>query len=451
MKIGRLSFFIPFLLFCGQSKGVSAPIDHAVISMYAVDTETKKVLIDINGRLSLIPSSCMKVVTTVAALGILGENYQFTTDLEYDGEITEGVLHGNIYIKGSGDPCLGSSSILGDLGWKKQIDVWADAIGKLGIVKITGRVIGDSSKWEKASAVGGWSWEDLGNYYGAGARALSFHENMYSLFLRPGKKVGDEVTVLRTEPPVLKLLIENELKTGSADSGDLAWIYGSEGSFVQSVRGTIPAGVSEFFIKGAIPDPAKFCSDLLTAELGLRNIAVEEVDLQPNTRTAIHTTYSPEMKRIVRLMNEKSVNLYAEHLLKKMGELTSGVGSSAAGISAVTKFFKGEGVNLEGFKPEDGSGLSRKSVVTAKNLTDILVKVKESPVFPVFFESLPKIKESLRAKTGTMSQVRGLSGYLDRAAFTILINGCTSLSAMKEKIEELLLTLSLQLKNEPQP
>ena len=154
-----LLFFTPFLLGAGS-------IDHATLGIYALDSRTGEVLADTNSGLSLTPCSCMKIVTTAAALQILGAETRFKTHLEYSGTLDANhILHGNLYIRGGGDPCLGSDRISGSLSWEKQIAAWADAVEALGIVAIAGKVIGDASKWEKALAAPSWSWEDLGNYY----------------------------------------------------------------------------------------------------------------------------------------------------------------------------------------------------------------------------------------------------------------------------------------------
>ena len=131
-------------------------------------------------------------------------------------------------ILGGGDPCLGSDRIAGSFSWEKQIETWAEAIEKVGIEKIEGRAVGDATRWEKALAVPSWTWEDLGNYYGAGASALSFHDNLYNLFFKPGLHVGDSTVILRTDPPLLKLTLQNEVATGPEGSGNRASIYGFE-------------------------------------------------------------------------------------------------------------------------------------------------------------------------------------------------------------------------------
>jgi len=397
--------------------------DKASVSAYAVNTKTGEVVVDQQSDKSMVPASCVKAITTAVALQILGSEMRFQTDLEYDGVIEKGTLKGNLYIHGGGDPCLGSGRIEGSLAWDKQIDVWVEAIQKLGVKKIEGEVIGDASRWEKALAPSSWQWGDLGNYFGAGACALSFHENSYTLTFKPGKE-GEPAKIVRQEPEVPRLVIHNEITTGPVGSGDQAWIYGSEYSMMQYVRGTVPAGVETFSIKGSIPDPAKICGCLLEKALEKRGITVLHKKREDGKRTVFHTTHSPTVKEIVYLTNQKSINLYAEHLLKKMGEVVFKEGSTEAGIRAVTEFLRSKQIDLEGFHLEDGSGLSRKNLVTAKQFVAILSQIKKTEAFPNFMESLVQVAGHVKAKDGWMTQIRGYVGYANELVFAMIVNQC---------------------------
>lgn len=416
-----LTLFLSSTLLLGQG---GSSWDPASVSAYAVDMKTGEVLLDENSGKSLMPASCMKVITTAAALEILGPETRFQTDLEYDGSLDKEVLRGNLYIRGGGDPCLGSDRIEGSLSWSKQIEAWVAAVQKLGIQKIEGSILGDTTRWEKALAVPSWSWEDLGNYYGAGACALSFHENYYSLFFKPGLE-GEDAQILRSDPPISALTFQNEVKTGPAGSGDCACVFGSEFTPIQYVRGTIPAEVKEFSIKGAIPDPAALCAEIFEKALQSKGISIQHQKISPDKkRTVFHTTYSPTVKEIVYWTNQKSINLYAEHLLKKIGEVISKEGSTKAGIQAVTDFWRSKQIDLNGFNMADGSGLSRKNLVTAKQFVSILLEIKKSDFFPVFMQSLPQENDHTKAKDGRMSLVRGYVGYTDEVAFALLVNQC---------------------------
>ena len=407
-------------------------LDHATIAAYAVNTKTGKVVLHIDENRSLIPASCLKVVTTGAALHLLGPDFCFQTHLELEGEIKQGVLHGNVIIRGGGDPCLGSDRAKSGLAWDRQIEKWKEAIQAQGIQEIRGSVIGDASQWEKAQAAPSWLWEDLGNYYGAGASALTFHENMYTLTFKPGKEVGETAILDRVFPAISQLMLQTEVVTGPVGSGDGTCIYGSEFNLSQVVRGTVPAGVEEFSIKGAVPDAAQFCSGLLIEALVKEGIRVKG-DQHIGNRKVIHTTVSPTVEEIVYWTNQVSHNLYAEHLLKAMGG-----GTTAQGTRAAVQYWKDQGVDLQGMQMVDGSGLSRKNFMTPKQLTTILMKMQKSPHFTSFFTSLPEKYPGVFAKDGGMSNTACLTGYKGDIAFTIFINNGSSSKEMKEKIAELL-------------
>lgn len=423
LALSGYSIESPLLSFYPEIETFLSP--SSCIACYAIDTTTQKVACDQESQRQLIPASSLKIVTTAAALHLLGPEMRFETHLEYTGKIDEeGVLHGDIVIRGGGDPCLGSERVLSSLGWKKQLEAWTQAILQCGIRKIKGRVIGDSSKWEKAMAVPSWQWEDLGNAYGAGASALSFHENSYTAYFQPGKKLDDPATLLSIEPPIFNMTLQNEVITGPESSGDKVWIYGSEYSNFPAARGTVPLGINAFPIRGAIPNPPAVCANLLTQHLVQKKICVENqvLDLSSLKQTRIHTTFSPPVKEIVYWTNQKSINLYAEHLLKKMGEVVYGEGSTASGVRAVQGFLKEQGLDVKGFYMADGSGLSRKNRISAKQLTSLLCKMKESPLFPLFLRSLPQKEGGGLAKTGSMFQVRALAGFHQDMAFAVLVN-----------------------------
>lgn len=417
------------------SAEVTVQLEHASIGFYAVNTTTGKEEANRQSEVSLMPLSCTKLITTGAALHLLGPETRFQTTLEWDGK--------NLIIKGGGDPALGSGRGSA-FTWEKQLKIWADAVQAAGITSIKGTVIGDASAWEAAAAIPSWAWEDVGNYYGAGASALSFNENSTTLYFKPGSKVGDAASLIRIDPPLPPAMFRNEVTTGPVGSGDHACVYGMETIPFQILRGTIPAGVAEFSIRGALPDPARFCAESLAAELRRRGILVGEKPLaSAQEHKILHTTKSPTVEELVYWTNQKSINLYAENLLKLMGMKVYGEGSTKAGIQAIANFWKSQGVNLGGFHQVDGSGLSRVGVTTAKMLVSVLTLMKQSPYFDPFWKSLPPapIGEG-RAKSGTVTGSKAYAGYVGDVAYAILINNCFDLEARKKAIEGFVLQLS---------
>lgn len=424
-----------FSLMPSLGAAVTVQLEHACIGFYAVNISTGEEKASHQSEISMMPLSCTKLITTGAALHLLGPEMRVQTTLEWDGK--------NLLIKGNGDPTLGSGRGSA-LTWKKQVEVWVDAVQAAGITSIEGTVIGDASAWELDRAIPSWAWEDIGNYYGAGASALSFNENSTTLYFKPDNKVGGAALLARTEPPLPSDMFRNEVTTGPVSSGDKACVYGMETVPFQILRGTIPAGVAEFSIRGALPDPARFCAESLAAELRRRGVSVGEKPLaSTQAHKMIHTTQSPTIAELVYWTNQKSINLYAEHLLKLMGMKVYGEGSTKAGLQAVANFWQGQGVNLDGFHQVDGSGLSRVGVTTAKMLVAVLTKMKQSPHFAPYWESLPSAPTGEgRAKSGSVTGSKAYAGYVNDVAYAILINNSFNLEARKKAIESFVTQLS---------
>lgn len=162
----------------------SAHNDGLILSLYVTDAETGKVVVNENGDMCLTPASITKLISTATALEILGPDFTFKTTLAYDGKITNGVLNGNIYIIGGGDPTLGSTYLKNTAFLPK----WTAEVKKLGIHTINGSIVADASIFERMPIPPGWLWEDLGNYYAAGTFGLSVYDNTLSVTMQTQKK-----------------------------------------------------------------------------------------------------------------------------------------------------------------------------------------------------------------------------------------------------------------------
>ncbi|MCH9613108.1 MAG: D-alanyl-D-alanine carboxypeptidase DacB [Chlamydiia bacterium] len=422
-----------------------ADFDGASIGLYIVDVGSGEVVANVNGEKCFTPASTQKLLTTIGALELLSGEDQFETQLEYDGEISpDGVLKGNVYIYGGGDPTFGSprGERFSHLGVFRK---WKEALMTKGVWKIEGNVIADCSRWVDEGPVGTWYYEDLGNYFGAAASALTFHENLYYLHLQSGEE-GGSVEVKGTTPREIHASFENGLRAAGPKSGDQAWIFTSMVGVDRVLKGTIPCGQEQFTIKGALPNPPLVCAEMFKGylkELGIEvdgGVKVQSVAGAGRKCLDVHS--SPRIEELVEETNQKSVNLYAEHLLKKVGEEAIGVGSTESGALAIKTFFENEGIDCKKVRIQDGSGLSRSNVVTPKFLTDLLVYMKGRDSYRAFNDSLPVagsargglshfgkdsvLRGQVRAKTGYAGQVRALSGYLALGnrefAFAIIAN-----------------------------
>src|SRR5688572_8624979 len=227
---------------------------HAAISLYIIDAATGKVLFDKNSQVGMAPASTQKIITSATAFELLGKDYRYQTSLGYDGQLKAGTLDGNIYIQCSGDPSLGSWRYVATTE-EKILDAFADAIEKKGIKNINGKITVLDRSPGTQRIPDGWIWQDIGNYYGAGAKGVNWRENQYDIVLQSGNAVGDPVKIVRTIPEIVETKFIPELRAAEKGSGDNAYIYLAENGGPRYVRGTIPVGENAFTISGAMTDP----------------------------------------------------------------------------------------------------------------------------------------------------------------------------------------------------
>lgn len=448
-------------------------LQHATWSYCVMHTAKDIILSEYNSNTSMIPASTLKLLTTGAALSMFGREYKFKTKIEYDGffDSLTGVISGNIYITGGGDPTLDSKYFKDEKDTLSVTDKWAKILQKKGVKKIHGAVIGDASIFEENTIPDHWIWVDIGNYFGSGAAGLSFRDNSYAITFKSGS-LGTPATIYKTAPYIEGLQIINRvIASGNVDS---AYIYGSPYSYYRVVEGSIPPNKSAFMVEGSIPDPALFCAQ--TFEKALKNVGIyvaqkattarivkESGRPLPTGRKLLHAHFSPSLEKIVYWTNTKSINLYAEHLLKYIAYSKTGLGTTAKGIELVRKFYSDRGVSLSGMVMLDGSGLSRANVITTKTQTQALRKMYLDKSYHAYYNSLPVagnsgslgsigkgtfIENNLRAKSGYITGVRGYSGYVknrkgETLCFSILVNNfqCTP-SEIKKKIEKIMVAMA---------
>lgn len=392
-------------------------LKHASLSLYVVESKTNKVVIDYNSQLGLAPASCQKIITSVTAFELLGKDYQYKTDIGYDGAIINGVLKGNLYVVGSGDPTLGSwrYTVTKDSIIVKE---WLGAIKKAGIKSIDGNVFLDGRKFSYQPLPGGWIWDDIGNYYGAGTWGLNWHENQYDLVLQPGDNEGDEVTILKTNPALQKAFLKPNITTGKKGSGDNGYIYLPPYSNAGFVEGTVPAGEKTFTISGAFSNPVWQIQQVLEEALSKENISFKSMfDLstiddavirKPSIIIATHK--SPTLDSINYWFMKKSINLYGEALLKTIAYEKSGIGSTDKGVEIVRKFWQERGIDKSAIKVIDGSGLSPQNRITTSVLVNVLQYAKDKKWFNAFYDALP-LYNGMKLKSGTIGGSKSFAGF----------------------------------------
>lgn len=468
MKPILYTAFLLFIYNCGQSQDIEAnfkqfvsdkDLSVAQIGFSIVEITSGKEIFSSQENTSMQTASTMKVITTTSALEIFGPDHQFETKLLIRGEIKDGTLDGDIIIRGEGDPTLGSFEFQkhhGDI-----IAQWAVAIAELGIKKITGNIIGDNTYFEGISLVGSTAVSDIGNYYGAGAHALSAYENKYEITFSSPNKEYAPTKILRTIPFDVEELfdIKNEVLSSKINK-DNAYIYGIPDSDLQVIKGTIPMNKKSFKIKGSIPDPAKLLAFQLKKHLNSLFIITDGdalsyradenlTNYHPEKLNNIFTIHSPALSVIVNYINLHSVNSYANSLVKSIGKKISNKGSYSDGIKAIINYWANKGIDTKGWYQVDGSGLSRANAVTANHISQVLALLNPMYVetFKKGLKDFGKSNRAIVTKSGYMNRVRSFAGYMTlkdgrKVAFSIIANNYDcSASAMRKKMEVFLLKL----------
>lgn len=434
-------------------------LGNAVVSICA-RTGDGRTLVDIDAGDMLVPASNMKLISTGNALHALGGDYTYKTAIGYDGSIIEGVLMGDLYIVGGGDPTTGSKDSIA-FPVEYTFAQWERLIKDAGISEIDGRIIGSSGDFFSGmTEEPTWLWNDIGTYYGAGATGLMFYENMQSFNVAAGPAEGAPVEISPSYPETPWMEFRYDCQTGKAGTGDLLYMYTSDLAAVAEIRGSFAVDRKSKRVDCSNKFPELTCahhfSEWLkdhgiqctqgTADTRLRRIAVSE------QLTMIGKTESPSLRRIVYQTNHISNNLFAETLLRTLGKEVSGKGCYDSSYVAADKIFKQLGVDISrGIKLQDGSGLSRQNYVSSDFFCRYLHAMMSSPSFEDFVESLPspggngtlaynmknypaEIKARIKAKSGSLNGVRCYSGYIipregckdETIIFSILVNNCTA-------------------------
>ena len=427
---------------------LSAPAtEHAYWGVIVKALKTDETLYSLNAHKLMMPASAMKIVTLAAAADRLGWDYSFETRLLADGVIDDGTLNGDLIVVGSGDP-----SLTQDLA-TNLFSSWAERLKLAGIRAITGRVVGADGAFDDEALGAGWSWDDLADGYATGVSALQYNENVVRATITPGGTVGAPATI-SLAPSGSGLAITNLVKTAPADGSLVMALRRAPASGHLELRGSVPLGGGPYARNLAVANPTLFFVAALRDALVANGIDVggpsvnigDLVDPPAATGVTLATYRSPPLSTLAVTLMKLSQNLYAETLLKTLGA-ASGTPTFDGGRAAVRSTLASWGLPAGELIQVDGSGLSRYGYVTAAMLVDILTHVDRDQRLRGPYElSLPiagrdgtlagrlagtRAEGNVRAKTGSMSNVRALAGYVtsrdgDPIVFAILVNNFES-------------------------
>jgi D-alanyl-D-alanine carboxypeptidase/D-alanyl-D-alanine-endopeptidase (penicillin-binding protein 4) len=421
---------------------------YASVSLTVLDAKTGEQVFAVNPNMGLATASTLKVITSTTAFNLLGKDFQYQTQFGYTGSIAaDGTLTGDVIIKGGGDPTLGS--------WRYEdthenhiLNLMVNALQKAGIKKINGRVIGDDSIFGSQSIPEGWIWMDVGNYYGAGTSGLCWRENQFDIKLKTGR-VDSPISISHEVPAMPYLNFKSELVNSPSGTGDDAYAFLPIGGNLMYLRGTYAEDQSKKSISVALPDPAYDAAFRLADTLKRLGILVNNDPESTNTLTAkgqqtpqiatnLTTILSPKLSQIIYWLNQKSINLYAEQLLKTIAWKAGKQPSTDNGVEVEQDFWKARGIDPHSMNIVDGSGLSPGDRVTTLTMSTILQSAKKETWFPDFYESLPT-SNNMKMKSGSILNVLTYAGYQTyngrELCFSIMVNNFSGSSReIKEKM-----------------
>lgn len=431
----------------------AAPVmAHGTWGVHVRSIERGDTLFAHNAGKLMMPASNMKVLTLAATAEQLGWDYLFTTTMETIAPVQDGVLRGDLFVRGGGDPTISTRGKRNDA----LFDEWAAALRAAGITSIDGRIVGDDQALEEQGIGPGWSWDYLEAGYAAPVGALQYNDNTADLTIAPGAVVGEPAIVQLA--PGSGLTLVNLVRTGEGAGSGVRGSVNVQRRIDRpeiEVTGMIPLGAPAITRTVAVLNPTLFFAQSLKDALVARGIAVtgeamDADDLAPELvqhaaaeRRVLVTSTSPPLREVATVLMKVSQNQYAETFLKTLGGSRGGVGTTTAGRRAAGEVFKRWGIPDDGYVVSDGSGLSRYNYVSPAALTAILTRIHQDPRHrDAFIATLPvagkdgtlssRMRGSLAAgnavaKTGSIANVRALSGYVkarngETLAFSILAN-----------------------------
>jgi len=427
-------------------------LKHAITSLYVINAKTGEVVFDKNSQIGLAPASTQKIITAAAAFELLGKDFRYKTEFGTRPDPEDVIC---LWINPSGDPTFGS--------WRWESTKERNVLNA--IVNALGRVNLDICKgvfvrvWNSEQIPNGWIWQDIGNYYGAGAAILNWRENQYDLFLKSGKEIGDPVQIVEISPKIHSLKINCWATSAAKGSGDNAYVYLPSAGTNPMLRGTIPVNEEHFKISGAIPNPTNEFISILEDSLKSRYkwtptkpVWGFPANFWDHGPTVYYTHYSPTLDSIIYWFLQKSINLYGESLVKTFAYQKLGLQSidtafenesTDSGVVIVKDFWKQKGLDENELNIYDGSGLSPLNRVTTHAQVEILKYAKQQSWFPYFFKALPEYN-NMKMKSGSISDVKGYCGYYSSGdgtqyIFSFLVNNYSgSSSALVSKMFKVL-------------
>lgn len=411
--------------------------------LLVVDPGRGETLYARNADKLFIPASNQKLVTGSVALTQLGPDFRWPTILLARGPVRDGVVEGDLVVRGRGDPSI-STHVRGDA--LAPLRALADSLRARGVTRVRGRIVAAPSPFTDSPLGFGWSWDDLDEPYSAGVDALYFNEGFTQVVVYAGARPGDPVRAI-TRPaasyPALTVrahtIARPVASTSAADSAAPAATItvgrdSSHGGVL--VSGAIAVGDSSVHEIAIRDHPAAYVAALREA-LRVGGVTIDEAPADTTPRLdSLTAMSSPPLRELLPFFEKPSQNQIGELLFKTLGLAKTGVGTADSASQVVSRQLLTWGAAPDGFVVRDGSGLSRHDLVSPRTIVHVLDAVRHSADFALFYDALPvagvdgtirgRMKGTpaagnVHAKTGTLDKVRSLSGYVTTADGRMLL------------------------------
>ena len=424
--------------------------------------QTGRVLYQRNAAKMFVPASNMKLVTASAALETLGPGWRYRTVVAASGPVANGVLNGDLVVVGSGDPTIAADFHGGDP--LAVFRAWADSLRAHGVTRVAGRIVGDDDVFDDQALGRGWAWDDTDAYYSAEIGGLQYNLGVVGISVAPGAAPGSAGRVTLV-PATSYTKLENRTRTVSgAPVAEVEGTRQPQGTGIV-VTGDVPRDTASVLTEVAVRNNTAYFvtvlrETLLAAGIRVDGAAVDQDDLgaadRPARRDPLFVQSSPPLSEILPGFLKPSQNQIGELLLKTMGRAFRGQGTAAAGIAVVDSVHRAWGLPRRELAQADGSGLSRYNLVAPELLIALLEHMRGSRNYAAFYAALPvagidgtlagrmkntPLQGNVHAKTGTVTNVRSLSGYMTTAAgepmvFSMIVNHHTVSSRDADRVAE---------------
>ena len=427
------------------------------IKVFSLDRA--EVLYEKNPQQLFVPASGNKLITAAVALMRLGPGFHFQTRVLANGSIENGVLKGDLIISGSGDPS-GSPQFQSGNPFA-VFALWASKLKERNIRAISGDILGFAGAFGKPTFGQGWEWDDLPESYAAPASALQFNDDTIAIEISPGPEEGMEAYI-STSPLQDYLKIDNHVTTGPENGTPDIRVIRGESDEAFEMRGTVPAKAAPVIREIAVRDPMRYYLSAFRYAMEREGIDTGQCEISPlegydpSRLPLLWIHQSPGLPVILRILLKESINIYAETLVRTLGLEVRGTAESDGGREVVKETLGQAGIEPDSYLFADGSGLSRRNLQSADSLVRLLSFMRRNSSFQLFYDALPaagidgtlsgrmrgsKGENNVHAKTGSMTGVSSISGYMKTAdgemlAFSMAANNVIAPKGSAESIQD---------------